>query len=131
MVHNELHSKTHANKLLNPSPPLQDPLGRNGVNKVVLNIVHHAPQHLQEVLSSRTTKSESLHEVKAATINQHQMRNTVLGDSEAMKVHIRGPRTPEVYKTKVIDLRLINAGEKGCSFIPKVWNVTELLSTSN
>ena len=70
----------------------------------MLNIVHHTPQHLQEVLSGRTTKSESLHEVTTAAIDHHQMRNTVIGDSKAMEIHIRRPKTPKVRRIKVINL---------------------------
>ena len=54
------------------------------------------------------------------TIDHHQVRNTILGDSEAIKIHIRRPKSPEVYRAKVINLRLIKAGEKGCSFIRSV-----------
>ena len=61
MIQNKLHSKTHTNKLLNCDSPLQDPLGGDSIDKVMLDVVHHAPQHPQEVLSSRTTKAESLH----------------------------------------------------------------------
>ena len=43
MIQNKLHSKTHIDKLLNRSPPLQDPLGGDSVDKVMLNVVHHAP----------------------------------------------------------------------------------------
>ena len=44
MVQNELYNKAHADKLLYRSPPLQDPLSENGINEVVLDVVHHAPQ---------------------------------------------------------------------------------------
>ena len=43
MIQNKLHSKTHIDKLLNCSPPLQDPLGGDSVDKVMLNVVYHAP----------------------------------------------------------------------------------------
>ena len=43
MIQNKLHSKTHTDKLLNRSPPLQDPLGGDSVDKVMLNVVHHTP----------------------------------------------------------------------------------------
>ena len=71
MVQNELHSKAHTNKLL------QDPLGGNSINEVVLDVVHHVPQQLQKVLPDRTAKAESLHEVSMATIDrQSQHRET-------------------------------------------------------
>ena len=44
MVQHERHNKAHANKLLYYSLSLQDPLGGNNVNEVVLDIGHHAPQ---------------------------------------------------------------------------------------
>ena len=58
MVQDELHSKTHTNELLNRGPLLQDPLGKDSVNKTMLNVIHHALQHLQEVLPGRTAKVE-------------------------------------------------------------------------
>ena len=45
MIQNKLHSETHVDKLLNRGPPLQDPLGGDGVNKIVLNVIHYASQH--------------------------------------------------------------------------------------
>ena len=43
MIQNKLHGKTHASKLLYRNPPLQDPLFGDGVNEVMLNVIHHAP----------------------------------------------------------------------------------------
>ena len=43
MIKDKLHCKTHTDKFLNHSPPLQDSLGRNRVDEVMLNIVQHAP----------------------------------------------------------------------------------------
>ena len=93
MVQNELHNKAHANKLLNRNSSLQDPLGGNCVNKVMLNIIHHTPQQLQKVLSGRTAKAESLHEVTMATVDRLQMRSTILGNFKAMEVYIGRLRT--------------------------------------
>ena len=120
MVQDELHSKTHTNELLNRGPPLQDPLGRDSVNKTMLNVIHHALQHLQEVLPSRTAKAGSLHKVTTAAIDHRQLRSTILGDSEAMEIHIRRPRAPEMYRIKFVDLRLIKAYKKGCNLTHKV-----------
>ena len=122
MVQNELHSKAHTNKLLNHSPSLQDPLGGNYVNKVMLNIIHHSPQQLQKLLFGRTAKAKSLHEVTTTIIDYLQMRSTILGNSEAMKVYIGRPRTPEVYRIEVINLRLIKMSKKGCGLTHRVWN---------
>ena len=69
MVKNELHNKAHANKLLYRSPPLQDPFGGNSVNKVLLDVVNHAPQQLQKVILSGTAKVESLYKVTAVAID--------------------------------------------------------------
>ncbi|KAM3691930.1 hypothetical protein ACB098_08G048700 [Castanea mollissima] len=69
MVQDELHSNVRANKLLYRSPPLQDPLSGNSVNKVMLDVVHHTLQQLQKVFFSRTAKAESLHEVTAVAID--------------------------------------------------------------
>ena len=112
MIHNKLHNKTHTNKLLNRGSPLQDPLGGDSVDKVMLNVVHHAPQHPQEVLSSRTTKAEPLHKVTTATIDCHQVRNTILRDSEAMEIYEMKPRTPDLRRAEIINLRLVKMGKK-------------------
>ena len=45
MVQNKLHSEIHTEKLLNHGSPLQNPLGGDGVNEIVLNVIHHASQH--------------------------------------------------------------------------------------
>ena len=45
MLKDKLHSKTYADKLLYRSPPLQNPLGRNSVDEVMLKIVQHTSQH--------------------------------------------------------------------------------------
>ena len=122
MVQNELYSKAHANKLLYHSPPLQDPLGRNDINKFVLDVVHHTPQQLQKVLSNRAAKTESLHEVTTAAVNCLQVRNTIPRNSKVMKVDIGRPRTLEVRDIEVINLRLIKTSKKGCGLTHRVWN---------
>ena len=122
MIQNKLHGETYTDKFLNRSPPLQDPLSGDGVNKVVLYVIHHAPQHPQEMLPSRTTKAKPLHKITTVAMNHHQMRNAILGDSEAMEICIRRTRAPEICRTQIIDLRLIKVGEEGCSFIRRVWN---------
>ena len=122
MIQNKLHGETHTDKFLNRSPPLQDPLGGDGADKVVLYVIHHAPQHPQEMLPGKTTKAKPLHKITMVAMNHHQMRNAVLGDSEAMEIRIRRPRASEICRTQIIDLRLIKAGEEGCNFIRRVWN---------
>ena len=57
----------------------------------MLDVVHHALQHPQEVLFGRMTKAESLHKVTTTAIDLCQVRNTILKDSEAMEVYKRGP----------------------------------------
>ena len=74
------------------------------------------------MLSSRTTKAEPLHKITTVAVNHHQVRNIVLGDSEAMKIYIRRPRALEICRTQVIDLRLIKAGKEGCSFLHRIRN---------
>ena len=86
----------------------------------MLNVIYHAPQHLQEMLPSKTTKAESLHKITTVAMNHHQVRNAVLRDSEAMEIRIRRPRALEICRTQVIILRLIKAGEEGYSFIRRV-----------
>ena len=66
--------------------------------------------------------AESLHKITTIAVNHHKVRNAVLGDSEAMEICIRRPRALEIYRTQVIDLKLIKAGEEGCSFICRVRN---------
>ena len=43
MIQNKLHSKTHTNKLLNRSSLLQDPFDGDSIDKVMLDVVYHAP----------------------------------------------------------------------------------------
>ena len=74
------------------------------------------------MLPARTTKEESLHEVPPATKNCLYVRNAILGNLEAMEVHIRKVGTPEVCKIEVVNLRLIKTCEKGCSLTHRVWN---------
>ena len=122
MIQNKLHGETHTDKFLNRSPSLQDHLDGDGVNKVVLYVIHHAPQHPQEMLPGRMTKARPLHKITTVAMNHHQMRNAVLGDLEAMEIRIERPRAPEICRTQIIDLRLIKAGEECCSFIRRVRN---------
>ena len=88
----------------------------------MLNVVHHTPQHLQEVLFSRTAKAESLHKVTTATVDRHQMGCTILGNSKAMEVYIGRPKTPKVYKIKFINLRLIKTSKEGYGLTHRVRN---------
>ena len=122
MTQNKLHSKTHTNKLLNRSSLLQDPFDGDSIDKVMLDVVYHAPQHPQEMLSGRTTKAESLHKVTTATIDRRQVRNAILRDSEAMEIYERRPRTPELCRAEVINLGLVKTGKKCCSFTHKIQN---------
>ena len=69
MVQDKLHNKTHIDQLLNRSPPLQNPLGRDSINKVMFNIIHYDSQQLQEMLPGRMTKAKSLLKVPLATEN--------------------------------------------------------------
>ena len=45
------------------------------------------------------------------------MRNAILRDSKAIKVYVRGTGSPEVCRTKVVNLQLVKAGKEGCSII--------------
>ena len=85
MVQQELHCKANPEKLLDRGPPLQNPLGGHGVNKVMLNIVHHTPQQLEEVLPRRSAKKEPLYKVSMAVIDRLQVGNTLPRNPEAMK----------------------------------------------
>ena len=86
----------------------------------MLDVIHDAPQHPQEVLSGRTTKAESLHKVTTAVIDHRQVRNTILSDSEAMEIYKKRSRTPELCRVKVINLGLVKTGKKCCSFTHKI-----------
>ena len=74
------------------------------------------------MLSGRITKAEPLHKITTVTVNHYQVRNTVLGDLEAMEICIRRPKALEICRTQVIDLGLIKAGEEGCSFLHRIRN---------
>ena len=116
MVQHELHDKAHSNQLMNRDPPLQNPLGRHDINKVVLNIIHHTSQQLKKMLPRRTAEKKPLYEVSVATINCLQMGNALLENSEAMEINIRRPNTPKVRKIKIVNLKLVKAGEENRSF---------------
>ena len=68
------------------------------------------------------TKEESLHEISMAAINHLQIGDTLLKNSEAMKVNIRSSSTLEVHKNKVIGLGLVESGKEGNGLIHKVRN---------
>ena len=74
------------------------------------------------MLSGITTKVESLHKVTTAAIDRRQVRNTILRDSEAMKIYKRRPGTPELCRVEVIDLGLVKMGKKCCSFTYRILN---------
>ena len=74
------------------------------------------------MLSGKTAKVESLHEVTTATIDRLQMRSTILGNFEAMELYIGRPRTPEVCRIRVINLRLIKTSKNGGDLIHRVRN---------
>ena len=63
-----------------------------------------------------------MHEVTTVTVECLQMRSTILKNSKVMKVYIGRPRTPEVYRIKVINLRLIKMSKKDCGLTHKVQN---------
>ena len=67
-------------------------------------------------------KKKSLHKITTTVVDHHQVGNTILENSEAIKIHVRRTRSPEFYRAKVINLWLIKAGEKGCSIIRRVWD---------
>ena len=50
------------------------------------------------------------------------MRNTILKDLEAMEIYKRRPRTPELCRAEVINLRLVKTGKKCYSFTHKIRN---------
>ena len=74
------------------------------------------------MLSGITTKVESLHKVTTAAIDRRQVRNTILKDSEAMKIYKRRPGTPELCRVEVIDLGLVKMCKKCCSFTYRILN---------
>ena len=83
------------------------------------------------MLSGKTAKVESLHEVTTATIDCLQMRSTILGNSKVMEVYIGRPRTPKFYRIKVNNLRLIKTSKEGYGLTTGSEAVAELLPTSN
>ena len=117
MLKNKFHSETHTDKLLYRGPPLQDLPGRNRVDEVVLDVIQHTSQHPQEMLPRRTTKVKLPHKIAMTTVEHHQVRGTVLRDSKAIKVHIGRTGSPEIYRTKVINFRLVKTDKERCSII--------------
>ena len=63
-----------------------------------------------------------MHKVTTAAIDHHQVRNTILKDSEAMEIYKRRPRTPELCRAKVIELRLVKTGKKCYNFTHRIQN---------
>ena len=88
----------------------------------MFNVIHHAPQQLEEVFPHRMTKEESLHEIFMAAIDRLQIGDTLLRNSEAMKVNIRSSNTLEVCKIKVIGLGLVESGKEGNGLTHRVRN---------
>ena len=83
------------------------------------------------MLSGITTKVESLHKVTTAAIDRHQVRNTIPKDSVAMEIYKRRPKTPKLYRAKVIDLGLVKMGKNAVASLTRFEMVVELLPTSN
>ena len=77
------------------------------------------------------TKEESLQEISMAAITHLQIGDTLLKNSEAMKVNIRSSSTLEVHKIKVIGLGLVESGKEGNDLIHRVRNGGKLLPISN
>lgn len=88
-------------QLLDCGLPLQDLLGRNGANEVVLDIIYHAAQQLEKMLPHRMANGEPLYKVSTAALNCLQMHNIVLKYLVHMEVHIGRPSTLEVCWIKV------------------------------
>ena len=62
-------------------------------------------------------KTKLLHKVATTALDHHQVRNAILKDSEAIKVYVRRTGSPEVCRTKVVNLRLVKAGKEGHNII--------------
>ena len=102
---------------------MQDPFNRNRVDKVILNVIHHTPLQLEEVLPYRTIKKESLHDIFVATVDRLQTGDTLLRYLEAMKIDIRRPGIPKVRGVKVISLGLVKTGEEGSGLACRIGNI--------
>ena len=122
VVQEQLYNKAHSDQLLYCNPPLQDPFGGNNIDEVVLNVIHHTPQQLQEMLSHGTAKKKSSHEVPTAPIDYLQVRSTLPRNSKAMEVNIRRSSTLEVRRIKIVNLELVKASKEGFSLAHGVWN---------
>ena len=75
----------------------------------MLNVVHHTPKQLKEVLPSITTKMDSLHKVPMAIV----MPYTVLRYPISVEVHIGRPSALEVCWIKIIHLHLLKMNKEG------------------
>ena len=122
MVQQKHHSKPNTNQLLNYSPPLKDPLSRNRVDEVMLNVVHHTFQQLEEVLHCRIAKGESLHEVLTAAVDSLQAYNALLRYPKTREVNIRRSSTLEVCCIKVIGLGLLKMDKEGIDLTHRIGN---------
>ena len=88
----------------------------------MLDVTHHTPQQLEEVLPYRTTKEEPLHEISTATIDCLKVGDALLRNPEAIKVNVRSSNTPEVRRVKVIGLGLVKSSKEGSSLTHRVRN---------
>lgn len=94
----------------------------NHVNEVMFNVIHHTHQQLEEVLSCRTTKGKSLHEIPTVAVNCLQTSNALLRYSKAIEVNIRRSSTLKVGRVKIIGLGLFKTGNAGNSLTHMIGN---------
>ena len=88
----------------------------------MLDVIHHIPQKLEEVLPRKSTKEKSLHKVPTAIIDHLQVGDALLRNLEAIKINIRSPSTSEVCRIKVIDLRQAKLGKEGSGLTRQIRN---------
>ena len=74
------------------------------------------------MLPRRTAEKKPLREVSVDAIDCLQMGKALLGNLKAMKINIRRPSTPEVRRIKIVDLRLVKAGEESRSLTRGIGN---------
>ena len=74
------------------------------------------------MLPRKTAEKKPLHEVSADAIDCLQMGKALLGNPNATEINIRRPSTPEVRRIKIVDLRLVKAGEESRSLTREIGN---------
>ena len=122
VIQHELHSKANSDQLLNCGPPLLNPFSKHSIYEFMLNVVHHAPQQLKEMLPYGLAKEKPLHEIPTAVKDYLQVGDALPKNPKTMEVNIRSSSTLEACRIKIIGLGLVKLDEEGSSLTCQMKN---------